>query len=68
MTAITAAMVAQLRMQTDETMMDCKKALVICEGDMQAALKYLKETPFHLRRGARLDGPRCRCCQCTCKG
>ncbi len=43
MAEITAAMVKQLRVMTDAGMMDCKKALVECEGDMDEAVKYLRE-------------------------
>lgn len=59
---ITASMVADLKNQTDETMMDCKKALVMHDGDFPAALKWLQETPLHLRRGFILDGRKCPCC------
>ena len=40
---ITAAMVKDLRAATDAPMMDCKKALVENEGDMQKATEWLKE-------------------------
>ncbi len=43
MAAITPAMVKELRVMTDAGMMDCKNALVECEGDMEAAVKYLRE-------------------------
>jgi translation elongation factor EF-Ts len=62
MTPVTAAMVAKLRQETSETMMDCKKYLVQFEGDFDAALKYIQTTPYHMRRSARLDGKRCPCC------
>lgn len=40
---ITAKMVADLRKQTNAGMMDCKKALKECEGDMEAAADYLRK-------------------------
>lgn len=43
MTAITAAMVSELRRLTDEPMMDCKKALVETNGDMQAAIELMRK-------------------------
>ncbi len=43
MAAITPAMVKELRVMTDAGMMDCKNALVECDGDMDAAVKYLRE-------------------------
>ena len=43
MAEITAAMVKDLRASTDAPMMDCKKALVECDGDMDKATAWLKE-------------------------
>ena len=43
MADITPAMVKELRIKTDAGMMDCKKALMECDGDMDAAVKYLRE-------------------------
>lgn len=43
MAEITAAIVKALRDKTDAGMMDCKKALTECNGDMDAAVKYLRE-------------------------
>lgn len=40
---ITADMVKELRERSGAGMMDCKKALVETNGDMEAALDYLKE-------------------------
>ena len=40
---ITAAMVSELRARTSVGMMDCKKALVECDGDMERACDYLRE-------------------------
>lgn len=39
---ITAEDVRHLRDKTDCTMMDCKKALTACNGDMSAAMEYLR--------------------------
>ena len=43
MAAITAAMVKELREMTGAGMMDCKKALAATEGDMDAAVEYLRK-------------------------
>ena len=43
MAAITAGMVKELREMTGAGMMDCKKALVETDGDMNKAVDYLKE-------------------------
>ncbi len=43
MAEVTAAMVKELRETTGAGMMDCKKALVACEGDMEKAIDYLRE-------------------------
>ena len=43
MAAITAKDVAALRAKTGIGMMECKKALVEAEGDMEKALKVLRE-------------------------
>ena len=40
---ITASMVKDLRERTGAGMMDCKKALVECDGDMDKAIDYLRE-------------------------
>ena len=42
--AITAAMVKELREKTDAGMMDCKKALTETNGDMEAAVEYLRKS------------------------
>lgn len=44
MAEITAAMVKELRDKTDAGMMDCKKALMECNGDMTAAIEHLRKT------------------------
>lgn len=41
--AVTAAMVKDLRSATDAPMMDCKKALVECEGDFEKATEWLRK-------------------------
>ncbi len=43
MAEITAQLVKELRIKTDAGMMDCKNALVACDGDMEKAVKYLRE-------------------------
>lgn len=42
MAAITAAMVGELRAKTDAPMMECKKALVEADGDMERAEEILR--------------------------
>ena len=39
----TAAMVKELREKTGAGMMDCKKALAECNGDMEASIEWLRE-------------------------
>ena len=41
MAEITASMVMALRSKTDAPMMDCKKALIEAEGDMQLSLIHI---------------------------
>ena len=41
--AVTAAMVKELREMTGAGMMDCKKALVEADGDMEKAVEILRE-------------------------
>ena len=41
--AITASQVKELRSRTGAGMMDCKKALTEANGDMEAAIDYLRE-------------------------
>lgn len=43
MAEITAQLVKQLREMTDAGMMDCKKALVEVDGDLDKAVEYLRE-------------------------
>ena len=43
MAQITAAMVKQLREMTDSPMMECKKALVEADGDMDVAVDVLRK-------------------------
>ncbi len=53
--AITAAMVKELREATQAGMMECKKALTECDGDMKKAMEYLqvKGLAKAAKRGAR---------------
>ena len=44
MAAITAAMVKELREMTGAGMMDCKKALNECNGNMEEAIDFLKKS------------------------
>ncbi|MGD9548611.1 MAG: translation elongation factor Ts [Candidatus Krumholzibacteriia bacterium] len=41
--SITAKMVKELREATNAGMMDCKKALAECDGDMDKAIEYLRK-------------------------
>lgn len=41
--AITAQMVKELRVKTDAPMMECKKALVECDGDLSKAVDWLRK-------------------------
>ena len=43
MAAVTAAAVKELREVTGGAMMDCKRALVECDGDMEAAKEFLRK-------------------------
>ncbi|MBQ0065389.1 MAG: elongation factor Ts [Firmicutes bacterium] len=43
MAKITAALVKELREKTSAGMMDCKKALTECDGDMNKAVDWLRE-------------------------
>ncbi len=43
MAVLTASLVNELRGRTGAGMMDCKKALVACEGDMDKAIDFLRE-------------------------
>ena len=43
MAAVTSAMVKELRERTSAGMMDCKKALVESDGDMEKAIEWLRE-------------------------
>ena len=43
MAEITAGLVSELRARTSVGMMDCKKALVECGGDIDKAVDYLRE-------------------------
>ena len=41
--SITAAMVKELRDKTNAGMMDCKKALTECDGDMEKSIDWLRQ-------------------------
>jgi elongation factor Ts len=43
MAEITAALVKELREKTSAGMMDCKKALTECDGDLEAAVDWLRK-------------------------
>ena len=43
MAEVTAALVKELRERTQAGMMDCRKALVASDGDMEKAVEYLRE-------------------------
>ncbi len=45
MNIITAAMVSALRDRTDAPMMECKRALVACKGDMDKATEWIRYPP-----------------------
>ena len=42
--AITAALVKELRERTGAGMMECKKALVEMDGDIEAAIEHMRKT------------------------
>src|SRR5215210_6132013 len=46
MAAYTAKDVSQLRQRTQAGMMDCKKALEECQGDMEQAAEWLRKKGF----------------------
>jgi elongation factor Ts len=43
MATITASLVNELRAKTGQGMMECKKALTECEGDVQKAIEYFRK-------------------------
>ena len=43
MAAISAAQVKELRLKTDAPMMECKKALTECDGNMEKAMEWLRK-------------------------
>ena len=55
MPEISAAMVKQLRDRTDQAMMDCKKALIEADGDIEKAVDILRKKGMAVmeKRGAR---------------
>lgn len=66
MAAITASLVKELREQSGAGMMDCKKALTETDGDLDAAIDWLRTKGLAAAqkkswaRGSRR--PRCRGC------
>ena len=48
-TAVTAALVKELRDRTNAGMMECKKALTECGGDLDKAVEYLQKKSFLIR-------------------
>ena len=53
--AIKASQVKELREKTGAGMMDCKKALTATDGDMQAAIDWLREKGISDRKSTRLN-------------
>lgn len=51
---VTASMVKELRGRTGVGMMECRKALVEANGDMEAAIKYLRERGISKAEGKAL--------------
>ena len=47
---ITASLVKELREKTGAGMMDCKKALTECDGDISKAIDWLRERESPRRR------------------
>lgn len=57
--AIQAADVHKLRQLTDEPLMECKKALTVCEGDIDKAVEYMRDARNYKHHLYVLtDGPR----------
>ncbi|AET70051.1 translation elongation factor Ts [Desulfosporosinus orientis DSM 765] len=56
MAEVTAALVKELRERTGAGMMDCKKALTECSGEMEKACDYLREKGLAAaaKKGARI--------------
>ena len=53
MAQITASLVKELRERTGAGMMDCKKALQQTDGNIEAAIDYLREQSCYLRNQLR---------------
>ena len=43
MAPVTAELVKELRARTQTTMLNCRKALIETDGDIEQAIKYLEE-------------------------
>ena len=56
--AVTAQMVKELREMTGAGMMDCKKALVEVDGNIEAAVDYLKERDLRRPQRRQAELPR----------
>ena len=54
--SVTAALVKELREKSGAGMMDCKKALAETDGDMEAAIDWLRTKG--LATAAKKSGPR----------
>ena len=54
--SITAAMVKDLREKTAAGMMDCKKALTECDGDMEKAVDWLRQKGLSKAAKTLLEG------------
>ena len=48
--AISAKLVKELREKTGAGMMDCKKALEACDGDIEASFDWLREKGIEIGR------------------
>jgi hypothetical protein len=48
MIPITKELVLELREKTTAGIMECKRALIACNGDLNKAIKYLKHYPFNI--------------------
>ena len=59
--AVTAAMVKELRQRTGLGMMDCKKALEVVDGDLEAAIDELRKKSALKRQPRPAALPRMAC-------
>ena len=56
--AITAALVKELREKTGVGMMDCKKVLQETNGDIEAAIKSLREKDYQKQLKSQTEPPK----------